>query len=229
MPPDGNGKERLHHVQRKLRFPTSYAGQTHTRRSSRSGRSQKRSASSRPSMRTTSSGGIPAAYEQASLPVLRCTTVTNEHAIPQWIGAVLPGDGPWRHGHTERHGDEPMRGWVKGGPDLKCKAACRTCNGGWMSQLEGRAKPVLTPVFQGYPSRLGPHDLELIAYWALKTVLMLDRCSDADHQTIAKAEYAAVYTAQTVLQSTHVWLGKCEVARGSWFHARTVPGSRCRA
>ncbi len=35
-------------------------------------------------------------------------------------------------------------------------------------------------------------------------------------------EYTAMYRLKAVLPATHVWLGKCEVAKGSWFQARTV-------
>jgi hypothetical protein len=51
---------------------------------------------------------------------------------------------------------------------------------------------------------------------------MLDRCSEANHQNIPAAEYTDMYRLKTVLPATHVWLGKCEVAKGSWFQARTV-------
>jgi hypothetical protein len=148
--------------------------------------------------------------------------VSQEHAIPEWVGDVLPGEGRWVHGHTERHVDQSIRQWTTNGPDLKCNVPCQVCNTGWMSRLEDRAKPVLTPLFQGHPRQLAVHDLEVISYWALKTTLMLDRCSEASHQNIPAAEYAAMYKRKALLPATHVWLGKCEVAKGSWFQARTV-------
>jgi hypothetical protein len=150
------------------------------------------------------------------------TPVSLEHAIPEWVGDVLPGEGRWVQGHAERLVEKSVRRWTTDGPDLKCKVPCQTCNSGWMSQLEDRAKPVLTPLLEGSQQRLEAHDLELISYWALKTALMLDRCSEAGHQNISAAEYAAVYKRKGVLPSTHVWLGKCQVAKGSWFQARTV-------
>jgi hypothetical protein len=150
------------------------------------------------------------------------TPVSTEHAIPSWTGDVIPGTGPWIHHHVERHGDAPIREWKKDAPDLKCNVPCKRCNEGWMAQLEDRAKPVLVPLIQGRPTRLGPHELEFIAFWAFKTSLMLDRCSDAPRQNIPAAEFRDLYTKQSVLPSAHLSLGRSNVARGSSFQARTV-------
>jgi hypothetical protein len=91
-----------------------------------------------------------------------------------------------------------------------------------MSQLEQHVKPVLTPLIQGKATRLELHHLELISYWALKTSLMLDRCSEASHQNIPTSEFKDLYAHQSALPWNHVWLGRCEAARGSWFQARTL-------
>ena len=142
--------------------------------------------------------------------------------MPVWTGTVIPGSGPWVHRHVERHGNQPIREWRKKVPDLRCRVPCEQCNNGWMSQLERDVKPVLTPLIQGYHTRLGPHHLEPLSYWALKTSLMLDRCSDASRQNIPESEFIALYARRSVLPSAYVWLGRCAVARGSWFQARTL-------
>lgn len=147
---------------------------------------------------------------------------SSEHAMPLWTGRVIPGNSRWIHRHVERHGDDPIREWTKDAPDLKCNVPCGPCNVGWMSQLEDRAMPVLTPLIEGRPTRLEPHNLELISFWALKTSLMLDRCSDASRQNIPVQEFSDLYKSQSVLPSAHIWIGKCDAARGSWFQARTL-------
>jgi hypothetical protein len=40
-----------------------------------------------------------------------------------------------------------------------------------MAELEARAKPILTPRIQGQGGPLQPHEQELIALWALKTII----------------------------------------------------------
>ena len=150
------------------------------------------------------------------------TPVSNEHAIPLWTGDVIPGSGRWVHRHVERHDDRPLREWTKKVPDLKCRVPCEACNNGWMSKLEGCVKPVLTPLKRGKAIRLELHHLELISYWALKTSLMLDRCSEASRQNIPASEFKDLYYRKSVLPWTYVWLGRCASARGSWFQARTL-------
>jgi hypothetical protein len=41
--------------------------------------------------------------------------------------------------------------------------------------------------------------LELISYWALKTSLMLDRCSEASRQNIPSSEFKDLYVHKSVL------------------------------
>jgi hypothetical protein len=56
---------------------------------------------------------------------------------------------------------------------------CGACNNGWMSRLEGDAKPVLKPLIED-PHRLENLNLNqraLIARWTLKTAAMLNRAS----------------------------------------------------
>jgi hypothetical protein len=50
----------------------------------------------------------------------------------------------------------------------------RACHEEWTAQLEDRAKPVLVLLIRGRPTRIGPGELEVIAFWALKTSLMLE-------------------------------------------------------
>jgi hypothetical protein len=85
------------------------------------------------------------------------------------------------------------REWSTDAPDLKCNVPCKPCNEGWMAQLEDRAKPALVPLIRGRPTRLEPHRLELISFWALKTTFMLDRCSDAEHQNVPPTEFRQLY------------------------------------
>src|SRR5438045_3538534 len=92
------------------------------------------------------------------------TPVTREHALALWTGEVIPGTGPWTHHHVERYGDEPIREWRTDAPDLKCNVVCKSCNNGWMSAVESRAKPVLTPMIQGRSTRLHVHELDLISF-----------------------------------------------------------------
>jgi hypothetical protein len=53
------------------------------------------------------------------------------------------------------------------------KSVCEECNGGWMSELEQRAKSVLLPMIGDRgPVTLGASDAETVATWAIKTALV---------------------------------------------------------
>ena len=58
--------------------------------------------------------------------------------------------------------------------DAQVRRVCQGCNGGWMSQLEAQAKPLLEPMFDGKPMTLGPDEQPVLAAWTVKTLMMLD-------------------------------------------------------
>jgi hypothetical protein len=55
---------------------------------------------------------------------------------------------------------------------------CEPCNGGWMSDLEGQAKPLLVPLMQGVIglSSLSDSESFLVARWGAKTAIVLSNC-----------------------------------------------------
>lgn len=107
--------------------------------------------------------------------------MSREHAIPQWIGEVLHGaageSGDWTTSYafgspsgncTRRHPAESNR------PTVVVKRVCRDCNSGWMSDIEGEAKPILEPMIIGRPCTLSLEDQLSVATWATKTAMVLE-------------------------------------------------------
>ena len=74
---------------------------------------------------------------------------------------------------------------------------CSTCNNGWLSQLEGTAKPVITPLIRGEPRRLPYDDQALIAAWTSKTALVSLLLSSVEARLsgygVPSTEYTALY------------------------------------
>lgn len=100
--------------------------------------------------------------------------LTKEHALPRWLAGPLGADGRVRHAYSEPpDGAEPTREWEAGGMDIKPKAVCKQCNGGWMEALESRVRPFLGPMIEGDQAVLSSVDCEALTAWLLKTVLML--------------------------------------------------------
>ena len=53
-----------------------------------------------------------------------------------------------------------------------CGGTHLTCNGGWMREIEDRARPILIPLIKGEEIRLSPADQSVIAAWAaLKAIV----------------------------------------------------------
>lgn len=54
------------------------------------------------------------------------------------------------------------------------RSVCRQCNGGWMATLEGRVRPLMTPLIRGERVLLDVNQQIDIATWASKTVAALE-------------------------------------------------------
>jgi hypothetical protein len=115
-----------------------------------------------------------------------------------------------------------VRRWTTDGPDLKCKVPCQTFNGGWMSRLENRAKPVLTPLFKRRQQRLEAHDLELISYWALKTALILESAAKPSTRTSRQPSTRLCVSARGCLRQPMSGWANVRSPRVRGFTARTV-------
>jgi hypothetical protein len=96
-----------------------------------------------------------------------------EHLLPQWLQRILPSEEPVVH-FRETGGIEAPQ-WERKPFREKAKFVCKTCNQGWMSELESEAKPILTPAITR--DQL-PYEFDLVAQWiaarwAVKTVYVM--------------------------------------------------------
>jgi hypothetical protein len=107
--------------------------------------------------------------------------MTREHIYPAWVGALIRahvGSGIW---------SSPEYGWRTEDLDVVAKHVCKKCNDTWMSQLEDRAKPILTPMIIGTPLVLRSEHQAAIATWCFKTAIMADFLSTP--QSLTEATY----------------------------------------
>lgn len=86
---------------------------------------------------------------------------------------------------------------------------CKSCNSGWMSQLEHRARDLLTPVFHDETTVLDQQAKSTLAAWAVKTFLAyslatagteLGGFSMSERKSVAKRE-------RVPTSKWHVWMG----------------------
>jgi hypothetical protein len=95
------------------------------------------------------------------------TANSREHLLPEWLQNVLPSD---EIGVVSRDVGGVKTSWAKKRFSEKTRRVCSDCNEGWMSRLEGVAKPVLAPAIAR--SQLCAFDLRaqwVAAQWATKT------------------------------------------------------------
>jgi hypothetical protein len=93
---------------------------------------------------------------------------SREHVWPQWVSRHFAA--PFKLVDLSR--DIPPRSMDT--LDAQVRRVCQGCNGGWMSQLEAQAKPLLEPMFDGNPVTLEPDVQAVLAAWTVKTLMMLD-------------------------------------------------------
>jgi hypothetical protein len=101
--------------------------------------------------------------------------LTREHVWPQWVRPHLEHEaGPGTNTRTIIRAERTESTSYKAQPaHLTVKCACEECNGGWMSQLEERAKPILLPMIEDRaPVKLGSREAVIVATWAIKTALV---------------------------------------------------------
>jgi len=104
--------------------------------------------------------------------------ITREHTFSDWINETLPPEIVGPDISCERcilHG--PQAGTVNTWPAKevaghKVRAVCRTCNNGWMSDLETAVRPLIELMIKGYNASLTTDQQITVATWAaMKTAV----------------------------------------------------------
>jgi hypothetical protein len=105
---------------------------------------------------------------------------SGEHIWADWLNGVFEVEksdlakGGWVREIANDDSIE-LRSWQKSEiANLTTNLVCRDCNTGWMARLEGRARPLLTPMIKGFETELTLDQQFLAATWAVKTVMVVD-------------------------------------------------------
>ena len=132
---------------------------------------------------------------------------TREHILPRWLASEIEMPGVslkhYRHDENEQTDsllrDHSLRTYV-------IKNVCGPCNNGWMSGLEGRAKPILLGLMNLKRTLLQLSDVDriTIATWAIKTAFMIASAQET------KMDLPWHYFRQ-LASSTHEYPRECPV------------------
>ena len=113
-------------------------------------------------------------------------SLSNEHVIPQWLlrHLDLPADDMLFQGvasSTTEKLVQPPR--IHSSFNFVQGHVCEECNTGWMSRLEGIAKPVLIPLIDNETriESLSSADADIVGKWVVKTAYMHRWTSPLEH------------------------------------------------
>ncbi len=102
--------------------------------------------------------------------------ISREHILPQWLAEEVrqPDLSLKQYRHNEDIAqDELLRSHDLG--SFAIKNVCIPCNNGWVSQLEGRAQPILLGLMNMKTSllQLSIAERSTVSAWAIKTAFMI--------------------------------------------------------
>jgi hypothetical protein len=137
---------------------------------------------------------------------------SREHVIPEWLSKMMEiRDFAFQPAHfTDRKGLQ-LR------PPIKCehfrtRQVCKTCNSGWMSDLEGWAKANIgTAVAPGFSLDamnqllVGDAELVLMIRWLLKTAVIFELASPRGDLQAVNPELLPVAAGKAAMTDFHVW------------------------
>lgn len=131
---------------------------------------------------------------------------SKEDAWPKWLVKLLK---TWPEENVpidaSRYGKWTGR-WHGVNAGIRVKNVCRTeCNSGWMSELEQRAVPILTPMIEGTPTTLDSVQQLTISTWVAKCAMIFDSM-DRSEVFYDDLDRAHVREHLTPIDSTSVWL-----------------------
>jgi hypothetical protein len=147
--------------------------------------------------------------------------MTKEHIWPRWLHKVLQaaddvdvavvtrpravaGREFTEVRHLKRNGSRLTR---------QMRRVCRSCNSGWMSQLQMAAHPLVEPLVRGEPIWLSPEDRAVVAAWATMTA-MVGEYTDPESVGGTDAERRSLMTTGAPPASWRIWIARYDGGLG---------------
>jgi len=143
---------------------------------------------------------------------------TKEHLWPDWGRRLIADDENLHHRqHARQEGRAPIdREWLTPPFRTTVSAVCAECNNGWMSRLEGRAKPMLLPMLERRGRELHREGQRTLAAWGLKTAMMSEHTLGSEKRVVPDDDYADLREHGQPSERVVVWMAT---------YIGTMPGS----
>jgi len=146
--------------------------------------------------------------------------VSDEHVFGRWVSRLFADGAPFTLTKAPGRSTPGLKVI-----NVKNRATCSGCNGGWMSRSESEAKALLPPVIRGEAIRWDSAQQTRVARWAFKTGLMLDRSSVAS-QVAPRQHFRFLFKQQCPPESVTIYLAR--YFPGADEDHVAVIGSSCR-
>lgn len=137
--------------------------------------------------------------------------LTKEHMYANWLRNFIPREMIEHRTFTSsesltqrtisierRTGDPHSR---------RIRCVCRTCNNGWMGQLQEDTKPFLAPMLCGESTSLHRRAQKLIATWVTMTVMVAE-FTNRDQIAISNEERLRFFNTVQPLPHWRIWIGR---------------------
>ncbi len=145
--------------------------------------------------------------------------VNREHLWPNWVTDVLPDDAEIECSHSWQRGVSAPAEFVKRPFQLTVRAVCEVCNGGWMSDIEGAAKQIVSGMIQGRGRELHRQGQTTIAVWSVLKAMMF-ACT-APEQPLRKELFRQLLADPSQPPpNVHVWIARAEASLLAFWSAR---------
>lgn len=145
--------------------------------------------------------------------LLRRNATHREHVFPRCLTTTLPAQERWRGQDTAviiLDGSKPSatssahREMREQFNVVTVSRVCRSCNQGWMNDLETAARPVLTPLIDGQVAEVDGNVVQDLATWVVKTCLMAELTHPESAATPPEF-YRWLFETRTPPPHTRIW------------------------
>lgn len=142
-------------------------------------------------------------------------TLTNAHVLSQPVRAAfsdpsVTGSFVYRRSR-QADGSHAAHSHSGSWADVKARAECTRCNGGWTRRIEESASLILLKHIQGRQMQLSIQDQQALACWSVVTVLLLQHTHSRAARLVTPAsDYAGVYETKSPTALMKVFTGYLE-------------------
>jgi hypothetical protein len=136
---------------------------------------------------------------------------SKEHILPDWLDRAMPAwnrSGISKHLHAEDGSvSHESKNFSRSVLRQKVKEPCKTCNNGWMSQLEDGVKATLIRLLAAHPSIFTRSEVSVLMRWAIKTHMMRAQLDEPGFP-FPEADRVALMLGGLIPRSWNFWLGR---------------------